>query len=68
MSSWLFLVAFWSPSGRGWPLGSLVYGMFLCFLVFLLIFHVVFRVGCGAWLYLFLISVFFFTLNYKLFI
>ena len=68
MSSCLFLVTFWSPSGRGWPLGSLVCGMFLCFLVFLLISHVVFRVGCGAGLYLFLIFVFFFTLNNKLFV
>ena len=30
----LFLVALWSPSGRGWPLGSLVCGVFLCFCCF----------------------------------
>ena len=39
MPSFLFHVALWSPSGMGWPLGSLVCGVFLC--VFFLLYHVV---------------------------
>ena len=31
MLSDLFIAALWSPSGKGWPLGSLVFDVFLCF-------------------------------------
>ena len=34
MPSCLFLVALLSPSGRCWPLGSLVCGVFFCFCCF----------------------------------
>ena len=27
----LFIAAMWSPAGKGWPLGSLVCDVFLCF-------------------------------------
>ena len=30
----LFSLALWSPAGRGWPLGSLVGGVFLVFCCF----------------------------------
>ena len=30
----LFLVALWSPAGRGWHFGSLVSGVVLCFVAF----------------------------------
>ena len=54
----------WSPSGRGWPLGSLVCGVFLCFVTFS--FGVPDRIWC------FVVSTltfaFFFTKNNKLFV
>ena len=34
MLSCLLLAALWSPAGRGWPLGSLVCDVFLCFCCF----------------------------------
>ena len=64
MPSCMFLAALWSPAGRGltsWL--SCVWS----FIVFLLLSHVVSRVGCGAWFYRFLIFAFFFTLNNRLF-
>ena len=54
MLSCLFLAAFWSPAGKGWPLGSFVCCVFLCFC------HFPIRcsgswVRCGTWWYQFLI-------------
>ena len=34
MLSCMFLAVVRSPSGKGWPLGSLVFGVFLCFCCF----------------------------------
>ena len=31
MLSCLFIAALWSPAGKGWALGSLMCGVFLCF-------------------------------------
>ena len=41
----LFLAALLLPAGMGWPLGFLVCGVFLCFL---LLFHMMSRLGCGG--------------------
>ena len=44
--------------GGGWPIGFLVCDVCLCFLSPT---HMVSGVGCGAWLYQFMIFAFFFT-------
>ena len=56
--SCLFIAVLWSPAGKGLPLGSPVYAVFLCFLS---LSHVVFR--CGTWLYEALIFAFFLTFS-----
>ena len=59
MFSCLFIVALWSPAGKG--LTSWLPCVW-CFIVYLLLSHVVSWVRCGAWVYRFLIFAFFLTL------
>ena len=56
--SCLFLVALWSPGGKG--LASWLSGIW-CFLVLLSLYDLVSLVRCGTWLYRFLVLAFFFT-------
>ena len=65
MLSCLFLAALWSPAGRGWPLGSLVCGVFLYFCCFSMWCP---RSGVVLGCIKLLIFAFFFTLNNKLFL
>ena len=60
MLSCLFIAAKWSPAGKG--LTSWLSYLW-CFLEFLSLSHVVFRVRCGTWLYWFLIFAFLLSLN-----
>ena len=58
--SCLYIVALWSPAGKGQT--SCVW----CVILYLLLSHVVTWVMCGAWLYRFLIFAFFLTFNLHL--
>ena len=62
MFSYLFVVALWSPAGKG--LTSWLSCLW-CFIVFLLLSHVLSWVRCGAWLYRYLIFAFFLTFMMK---
>ena len=51
-----FVITCWE---RGWPLGSFVFCVFICFSVS----HMVYPIKCGTWLYRFLIFAFLFTFS-----